>query len=1855
MKSIRRVAIVNRGEAAVRLIRAVRELSRERGEDWRVIALHTDPDDQSLFVREADETWSLGSASFEDPRDGRRKSRYLDYEALERALVETRADAAWVGWGFVAEHEAFAELCRRLEVAFIGPTPETMRALGDKIGSKRLAEKAGVPVAPWSGGPVADLDAARGHAEQLGYPLMVKATAGGGGRGIRRVRNGTELADAFESARSEALKGFGDDTVFMERLLEGARHIEVQIVGDGQGGCWALGVRDCTVQRRNQKVIEESPSPVLTPEEHEAVCAAAVRLGLAADYRNAGTVEFLFDPVERVFSFMEVNARLQVEHPVTECTSGADLVKLQLFVAAGGRLEGDPPPSRGHAIEVRVNAEDPERGFAPSPGRIELFRPPSGPGIRVDSGFVEGDRIAPDFDSMLAKVIASGRDRREALSRLQRALREMRLAVKGGATNKGFLLGLLERDEVLTSEVDVGWLDRLAGAGEHLPKRHAEIAVLQGAVDAYEAERQVEQARFYATAARGRLRVRREVGCNVELRCRGAHYVMRVRRVGPFDYRIDVDGQRLEVRVEPLRPLERRFEVAGRAYHVLSITHGLDQLVEVDGIPHRLTRDDAGIVRAPAPSVVLSLTVGEGDEVERGDRLAVLEAMKSELQVVAPCAGKVRQVLVSPNVQVDSGAPLVVLEPVERDGDEEEERRVAFPASGAAAPTTPGERCIADLHALRSLLLGFDIDPAEAGRLAGERARACDALPADDPDLLEGEADLLRIFTDVCALFERREADPSRALEARTPEEYLLLYLRSLDAEAAGLSTSFVDRLQRALRHYGVESLERSPALEEAMVWIAKAHERVDEQVDAVLAILERRLDLPDLDASEEFRALLDRIVVVTRRRFPSVSDLAREVRYRRFDRPFFHAVRERIDAEADDRLEALVGLSEGPEAEALRQALVECPEPLITRFLPRFDEAHPGLRGVMLEIATRRYYRIREIGELSVSEVAGRSVASTRYAHEGTRVRALTTHARLDEVEDAARAIAPLLAETPDAEDAVIDLYVWHAGPRPEDDAAESMLRRALEAAGFPRSVRRVVAVLGSGRGERGMGGVQHFTWRSSGEGLFEENIWRGLHPMMGKRLQLWRLANFDVQRIDSAEDVYLFHGVARSNPKDERLFAFAEVRDLSAIRDKEGRLLRLPRLESVLLEAFAAIRLFQSRRGARRRLQWNRVLLYVWPALDLPIEELNEVAHRLLPAGEDLGLQKVVARARVPMGDDGELHDTIIQIATPGGREVVLSFRQPAERPISPLSEYDQQVVRLRQRGLLHPFELIQLLTPSTEARSPFPPGDFTEYDLEGDGPLRPVDRAPGRNTAKLVTGVIRNYTTKHPEGMTRVLVAGDPSREMGSFAEPECRRILAALELAEELGVPIEWFPVSAGAKIAMDTGTENLDWTALVLRKLIEFTQQGGEVNIVTDGINVGGQSYWNAEAAMLMHTRGILVMTPGASMVLTGKKALDYSGGISAEDHQGIGGYERIMGVNGEGQFFAADIGDACRILFHHYEHAYVAPGERFPRRANTDDPIDRDVCAHPYGEGAHGFDFVGDVFSDEKNPGRRRPFDIRRVMGATVDQDHEPLERWHDMREAEVAVVWDAHLGGLPVCLIGFESQPIPRLGFVPADGPEQWTAGTLFPLASKKVARAVNAASGNRPVVILANLSGFDGSPESLRRLQLEYGAEIGRAVVNFQGPMVFCVVSRYHGGAYVVFSRALNENLEIGALEGSFASVIGGAPAAAVVFSGDVDRRTREDPRLQELEGEIGRADDARRGRLRARWHELFESVRSEKLGEVAEQFDQIHTVQRAQRVGSLHHILPPRELRPYLVGAVERGMRRTLGEREEEASSS
>ncbi|MGF1469142.1 MAG: carboxyl transferase domain-containing protein [Sandaracinaceae bacterium] len=1829
-----RIAIVNRGEPAMRLIAAARELSAERDEPFTTIALYTEPDRASLFVREADEAYALGDATWTDPSDGFRKNAYLDYERLRRALKETSAEAVWVGWGFVAEHAAFADMCDELGVVFIGPGGDVMRRLGDKISSKLLAEEAEVPVAPWSGGPVESLEEAREQAERLGYPLMIKATSGGGGRGIRRVTSNAELPTAWESARNEARHSFGDETVFLERLVPGARHVEVQIVSDGQGTTWALGVRDCTIQRRHQKVLEETPSPALTEEEDATLRAASARLGQVAGYRNAGTVEYLYDPDAKRFSFMEVNARLQVAHPVTELCTGADLVKLQLHVAAGGRLEGEPPPARGHAIEVRVTAEAPERDFAPAPGIIERMRLPTGPGIRVDTGVAEGDEVAPQFDSMIGKVMAYGRDRPEAISRLRRALFEMILVLRDGASNKGFLLNLLDHPDVKSGDYDVGWLDRLTATRDHISQRHREVALVEAAIEAFEGQEALERESFYVAASRGRPQVGDDIGHRIELSSEHVTYNLMVRRVDATHYRVEVDGRVLDVVRTPVGDAGVRLTCGDTSWRALSAQQGADRIVEVNGVPHRIQTEGGGLVRAVAPGVVVSLPVEIGEAVQAGDRVAVLEAMKTEMSITAPFAGRVKRILASPNVQVPAGAPLVQIEAESEEEQHEASERIDFGPLTCAPSTDLAER---NQGTLRSLLLGYDADARELARSVAAEGVVSPGVDPGDAATWATERELLTIFTDIAALFRREPGE-----DEHSDTEYLHFFARDPESKGEGLPVAFVERLRRALAHYGLRDLQGSPELREALFRLFKSRHHQPAQTTPLLSILQRWLDHRDAlieRADQPFRDLLERFIDVTEGRFARLNDLAREVRYRYVEGPILEEARDRVYRQAEATIASLIEMPRADREPGIRE-LVDCPQPLKSIFSRRLSEASGPLREVMLEVLARRYYRIRELHSFRHLEEDGIRFWGARYAHLGREKQLFSCHVERPQLEAALAAAAKLGKTVPANQDFLIDFYVWRTdAPHPDD---VDLLRRMLEAAPFTRPVRRAAFSISAATGGLGRGGVEHYTFRQNEEGFYEERENRGLHPMFAQRLELWRLTEFTYERLPSAEDVYLFRAVARSNPKDERLFALAEVRDLTAVKDEAGRVVGLPNLERMLMESLAAMRRFQSGRSERERLHWNRVRLFVRPPMTVPREELTALIHRLGPATRDLGLERIEVIGRFP-GPDGELKAQRLEVSSEGRQGVVLRFSDPPTEPLQPLDRYTQKVVSLRRRGLMYPYEVIEMLTPRPGTGAEFPPGEFVEHDLDEAGEkLVPVERAPGNNRANVVAGLLTHVTEKHPEGMTRVILLGDPSRSMGSLAEPECRMINAALDLALEKGIPCEWIAVSAGAKIAMDSGTENMDWIADVLRRIVLFTQAGGELNIVVAGINVGAQPYWNAEATMLMHTKGILIQTAHGAMVLTGKQALDYSGGVSAEDNFGIGGFDRIMGPNGQSQYFAADLSEACHLLLRHYEHTYVAPGERFPRRAPTTDPVERDVSHFPHG--SDGFATVGEVFSQELNPGRKKPFDIRKIMRAATDQDREPLARWRAMRDAEVAVVWDAHVGGYPVCMIGLESRPVSRLGYVPADGPERWTAGTLFPLSSKKVARAINSASGNRPVVVLANLSGFDGSPESMRNLQLEYGAEIGRSVVNFDGPSVFLVVSRYHGGAFVVFSNRLNPNLQVAAVEGAHASVIGGAPAAAVVFAREVRSRTTQDPRVQSLEEQIQQAQGAEKVRLSSKLSSLMATVHSEKLGEVADEFDSIHSVHRAKEVGSVQAIIPPTDLRSFLVRALESGMERS-----------
>ncbi len=1832
--SFARIAIVNRGEAAMRLIHAVREINAAGAGPIQTVALHTTGEANAMFVREADLAYDLGPASARP---------YLDLAVLERALVDTGADAAWPGWGFVAEDPLFVDLCDRLGVTFVGPSSEAMRRLGDKIGSKLIAEEVGVPVAPWSRGAVHTLEEAMTAASEIGYPLMLKATAGGGGRGIRMVAAPADLEDAFQRTSDEALRAFGNGTLFLERLVTGARHVEVQLIADSHGTAWALGVRDCSIQRRNQKVIEESSSPLLSPAQNEELKESAERLALAVGYVGAGTVEFLYHPGEKTFAFLEVNTRLQVEHSITEMTTDVDLVKSQIHVARGGRLEGEKPAEKGHAVEARLNAEDPDRDFAPSPGRIVRLDLPSGPGIRVDTGVAEGDDIPPDFDSMIAKIIAYGRTREEALARLRRAMSSTTVVIEGGACNKSFVLDLLAQPEVVDGGgtddwADTGWIDRVRAEGRLVAHQHAGIAIVTAAIEAYLDRLRIETARLLETAHGGRPSASHEVGRPVELKLRGVSYQVSTVNTGPGRFRVQVrtgtTEQTVNVQIEQVDDVRRRLVLCGRRYLLVTATHGPTTLVEVDGVAHRVTRDEGGVLRSPAPALVVATPAKVGDEVEAGAAVVVLESMKMETVVHAPFAARVKELLVITGSQVETGSALIKLEPI-AEGAEEivEEVGPGLDLPSSDEDSEPEARGARALAALRAVVLGYDVPPEDQDAALSEYLAVRDQLRAEGESVVPGELSLLAVFADLAELSRTRPVDEEHTeLRVHSSREHFHTFLQSLDADRGGLPEQFRDRLAKVLLHYGVESLDRSPEMEQAVFRIFLAQQRSVPELALASAVLGCWIDEtpPSGDLVEGARELLERLGRVTQLRFPVIGDLARSVRFRWFDQPAVDAERSDVLSGVRDELVALSAEGETADRAQRIEALAAIPEQIV-RFLAERLEQGVSAREPMLEVLARRHYREYDLHDLTATSSGGRPTLVAGYTLDDRPTRlvsAVGTVAELDASASLVTTLTTLLEGRADSEEAVVDLYLqWADAPDAADEVSEH-LRSLLDGLALSRDVRRICVAVCRGA-DRPVG---YFAFRPTTDGqVVEDDLTRGMHPMVGRRLNLWRLRNFNVTRVEAPEDVLLYECVARENPADRRLVALAQVRQMSVVRDAGGTVTALPHAERAVENCLEAIRRARVSGGAAgAKLDMNYVWVHVWPVVDVDEAGLTALGAKISPLTDGAGIEEVVAQGRVAVSG-GEPVPVAVRFGAQPGAGVVSTVEDPPTELLQPLDDYASKVIRSRRRGLVYPYELSSVLTG--------PGGSLVEYDLDDKGELVPVDRPRGLNKAGILAAVVTSPTRLHPEGVTRVVLCGDPTKSLGSVAEQECLRVIAALDLAERMQVPVEWFALSAGARISMDSGTENMDWVAKALRRIVEFTQDGGEINIVVAGINVGAQPYWNAEATMLMHTKGVLVMTPESAMVLTGKQSLDFSGGVSAEDNFGIGGYDRVMGPNGQAQYWAPNLAGAFEVLMAHYEHTYVVPGESGPRRAVTTDDAGRDISSYPHTIAGSEFTTVGEIFSSTSNPDRKKPFDIRTVMRAVADQDHQTLERWAGMADADTAVVQDAHLGGYPVCLLGIESQSVRRVGYPPTDGPDTYTAGTLFPRSSKKAARAINSASGNRPLVVLANLSGFDGSPESMRNLQLEYGAEIGRAIVNFRGPIVFCVISRYHGGAFVVFSKALNPHMTVLALEGSFASVIGGAPAAAVVFTGEVDKRTAASPAMRDLEAKIAEATGSERISLVVERSALRAAIRAEKISEVAAEFDGIHDIHRAVEVGSVDAVIPAAKLRPEIISAIER----------------
>jgi acetyl/propionyl-CoA carboxylase alpha subunit/acetyl-CoA carboxylase carboxyltransferase component len=1852
-KPIRRLVIVNRGEAAMRAIRAVKALRALEGSDLESVVLYTDVDREAPFVRHADRAIRLDSSRGA-------VAAYLDREKVMHALAEAEADAVWPGWGFIAEDPEFADQVVASGLRFLGPTGDVMRALGDKIDAKRVAEKSGVPVLAWSGAVVADPADAAAVAARIGYPVVIKAAAGGGGRGIRMVDSDADIEASFRSAAAEALSAFGDDRLFVERRLPQGRHIEVQFASDSHGHSVSLGCRDCSVQRRHQKVVEEAPPPGLPGSLLAQLESAAIGLVTQVGYVGVGTVEFLVSDGE--FFFLEVNPRLQVEHGITEELTGIDLVQLQIRIARGETL---PPISQRAAlvaIEARVCAEDPQADFLPTPGKIALFEPALGPRMRLDSGVAAGSEVPAEFDSLIAKLIAVGDSREDARARLSCALTDFELVVAGGATNKGYLIDILEAAPYRSGTYDTEWLDRepeLRNGSDEF----AVEALIVASILCYQRSRDGARQKFYADPATlSPASIPASTGQRVDLTMGSESYGLQVFGVGAWRYRVHMDGRVAVATLREERANSAILELAGRSLRVVHDITEQGLRIEIESRPYRFSSELAGQVRSSTPAVVLSIQVKPKDVVTAGQSLGLLEAMKTEIDFKSPVSGVVKEVLVRAGQQVFAGELMLVIE-AEAPGTGEAPREhlelppyndpldIFFQPAGESSEQSGAEDpTIVDLLAaeqadaasrrramdaardeVRRVLMGYDVNP-----LRGERLVSLLEAPLPEGlsesfrwELAEIRHDLT-LFADIEQLFVRAQHASVSGDLGPSNHARLRAYMRRMTTGGAGISEEFLTILRHALSHYGV-NLEYCEALERAVLRLVASQLGPQLRRRLVAEILRRThaLAASGLHLGHD-SALADALASIAGLRGlvpDALADHAIETSYTIFEGPELERQAERTTNEVEAWLSQAESEPTPPPSVVLVH-LANAPRSVFDRVGRWIGDTNPLRSAVAVAAHVCRLYAPSS-APTHTSGTIGAAHVERLDLRDGRTI--LGSVAPPEQ-------IGRTLARLASAAEIVghVDAIELMVPAEPDEDLGQlhKILTRALTALDRSVSTDRLTLTRLCKEDP-----PEHLSLVPTNSGWEEATGLHGLHPETAARIDLDRLRAFDLERLESPDDIYCFSLRATQIPGDERIFVLADCGGLSPYEALEATL-HIPSFERAFFEAARTLRSHLGLRDPSRRLQWNRIAVFASPMIFLDDEVAERLAKRLAPDTRHLGLEKVIVRLNVldRAVPDEPAKPVEVVIADPTGSNMELSWRGPHHEALEPARDYERKVVDAKRRKLVYPYEIIRLLTGGSgengaarsETDSDLPPGSFEEFDL---GPAEPgavsvAGRAYGLNESSVVFGIIDTPTEKNREGMKRVLILSDPTAGMGALAAPECDRIVAAIDLAEERGVPVEWVPVSSGARIAMDSGTENLDATARVVRRIVTFTQSGGSIHIIVAGVNIGAQSYFNALSTMLSHTRGALIMTPGASMVLTGRAALEASGSVSAEDEAAIGGFERIMGPNGEAQYFARNIADAYRILYEHYRYTFVAPGESTPRPFPTQDQSNRsltDFICEP--EEGHDFRTLGEIFDPATNLDRKRPFSMRLVMESLIDQDGGHLERWRSWQGAETAIVWDAHLGGHAICLIGIESRSLDREGYSPADGPAAWTGGTLFPLSSKKLARALTAASGNRPVVLLANLSGFDGLPESMRKLQLEYGAQIARAVVNFEGPLLFMVVSRYHGGAYVVFSGALNDGLRPAALAGSFASVIGGTPAATVVFAREVRARVAADPRITALRRETGFES-------REKFDRAWQEVTLEKQVELAAQFDAVHTVERARDVGSLEAIVEPADMRRYLI---------------------
>ena len=1152
-RRIDRLAIVNRGEAAVRCLRTAKAMREQEGGGLEVIALVTPPDRDAPFARQADRAVDL-------PAPNGAVAAYLDHDNVIAALRESGADAVWPGWGFVAEDPVFVDRLSDEGIIFLGPPAEAMRMLGDKITSKRLAERAGVPVTDWSGGEIEDEVHGLREAERIGFPVVLKATAGGGGRGIRIVQRKEELAEAFRSAHAEALSAFGNGALFVEAMVVGGRHIEVQIAADQHGHARALGSRDCSVQRRHQKVLEEAPPPGLDQEVIDRLEEAAVRLVKHVGYCGAGTVEFLLTGED--FYFLEVNPRLQVEHGITEQVAGVDLIEIQIRIARGESIADLPRRREGVSLEARVCAEDPDEGFLPSPGLIALFEPALGPHTRVDSGVTTGTRVSSDFDSLISKVITYAPTRAEAISKMRCALRDFELVVAGGATNKGYLLDILGSEDFRRGGVDTTWLDRWSADRPSVAESQpllASDAFVAAAILCYQRTRATLRAGFFSTGESADRRPSSE-GQQIDLSYAGESYRLKVYAIGSWRYRVHLEGLAVGATMREEGEHAARLIIDNRVRRIHYDASDLGLRLEVDGHPMRFGLQTAGQVRASTPAVVVSLSVEVGDVVTAGQPLGLLEAMKMEIGFQAPVGGTIKEVLAQKGQQVAAGDMILVIEEAAGDDDAQAARtRLALPAQvdplsllfrpngdgplskpdleGADQADLASRRVAIDAarEEIRRVLLGYDANADRAESLAAFLEAP---LPEEISESFSRELAEIRhevtTFADVEQLSIRSPRASVSGQSGPSNSARFRMYLRRIEAEGSGIDDEFLTLVRSALTHYGVMSLIPSDDLRRALLRILAGQGDKRLRLQLILGVLRRITALASIGISmgedAKLARSLNRIARMRPQVTDSVADAALEASYVLFQQPGIEERARRSSRSVEEWLATAEQDLRVPPGDVLLE-VASSPRTVFERVGKWIAGPDENRRAIALAAHVQRRYAPCRPEAYRAVRVDGEAIHCVQYVGRGVVLAATGSAAEIEVLMDRlVRGAQDLLAHDPKTP--IVALEVLIPGDAAEGwDAMLSGLEKRYRSERF--GWRMTVGVLTpDGEGDV----YRTLVYRDRRLELASE--YHDLHPETAERICLDRYQAFDLERLESDEGIYVFYGRSRFEAGDERVF---------------------------------------------------------------------------------------------------------------------------------------------------------------------------------------------------------------------------------------------------------------------------------------------------------------------------------------------------------------------------------------------------------------------------------------------------------------------------------------------------------------------------------------------------------------------------------------------------------------------------------------------------------------------------------------------------------------------------------------------